>query len=169
MKCNQITRCVDPAIAFVRYSYLLHLNLCSTSIATYANAHHALMHPRSQTNVHTRAHVGRTHMKIQDMRPDLKLYAKPGTEWKYSTPNFDKLARTGIAFTRAYIQFSYCAPSRNSYMSGRRPDATKVRTACSGLRVRERERERRCGCLRPIKRIASLTWSHQPRLAVFCK
>ena len=46
------------------------------------------------------------------------LYAKPGTEWKYHTPNFDKLAATGIAFTRAYIQFSYCAPSRNSYMSG---------------------------------------------------
>eukprot|EP00040_Diaphanoeca_grandis_P004694 m.29786 g.29786 ORF g.29786 m.29786 type:complete len:674 (-) comp16159_c0_seq1:187-2208(-) len=61
-----------------------------------------------------------------DMRPDMGPYARPGTEWKYSTPNFDKLAKTGITFTRAYIQFSYCAPSRNSFMSGRRPDATKA-------------------------------------------
>ena len=32
----------------------------------------------------------------------------------------------GITFARAYIQYSYCSPSRNSFMSGRRPDATKA-------------------------------------------
>ena len=35
-------------------------------------------------------------------------------------------ARTGTLFTRAYIQISYCAPSRNSFMSGRRPDSTNI-------------------------------------------
>eukprot|EP00729_Bicosta_minor_P025823 gene25823-26436_t len=35
------------------------------------------------------------------------------------------LANTGILFSQAHVQFSYCAPSRNSFMSGRRPDANK--------------------------------------------
>ena len=44
----------------------------------------------------------------------------------FSTPHLDQLAATGLTFGRAYVQFSYCAPSRNSFMSGRRPDATKA-------------------------------------------
>ncbi len=32
----------------------------------------------------------------------------------------------GTLFTRAYVQYSFCAPSRNSFMTGRRPDATRV-------------------------------------------
>ena len=42
------------------------------------------------------------------------------------TPNLNALAETGTLFLAAHVQFSYCAPSRNSFMSGRRPDATKV-------------------------------------------
>ena len=42
-----------------------------------------------------------------------------------ATPNLDALASDGVLFTRAHVQFAYCAPSRNSFMSGRRPDATK--------------------------------------------
>jgi iduronate 2-sulfatase len=40
------------------------------------------------------------------------------------TPNLDLLSKTGLTFTRAYFQCSFCSPSRNSFMSGRRPDAT---------------------------------------------
>ena len=57
-----------------------------------------------------------------DMRPSIGAYGLP----QAVSPNLDKLARDGILFTRAHIQFSYCAPSRNSFMSGRRPDANKV-------------------------------------------
>jgi hypothetical protein len=61
-----------------------------------------------------------------DMRPSMGPYAIDGQPSLYHTPALDSLAATGITFTRAYVQISYCAPSRNSFMSGRRPDATKT-------------------------------------------
>ena len=57
-----------------------------------------------------------------DMRPSIGPYGLKGSH----TPNLDRIAREGTTFARAYIQQSYCAPSRNSFMSGRRPDATKA-------------------------------------------
>ena len=41
------------------------------------------------------------------------------------TPNIDALASTGVVFDRAYAQQAVCGPSRNSFLSGRRPDASK--------------------------------------------
>ena len=32
------------------------------------------------------------------------------------TPHIDNLAATGTLFNRAYVQYSFCAPSRNSFM-----------------------------------------------------
>lgn len=42
------------------------------------------------------------------------------------TPAMDSLAETGTVFLHAYCQFAVCSPSRNSFMTGRRPDTTKV-------------------------------------------
>eukprot|EP00928_Gymnodinium_smaydae_P062037 TRINITY_DN45983_c0_g1_i1.p1 TRINITY_DN45983_c0_g1~~TRINITY_DN45983_c0_g1_i1.p1 ORF type:complete len:647 (-),score=62.03 TRINITY_DN45983_c0_g1_i1:136-1839(-) len=42
------------------------------------------------------------------------------------TPAIDALAAKGTAFTRAYVQQGVCSPSRNSFLSGRRPDTTQV-------------------------------------------
>eukprot|EP01043_Picozoa_sp_COSAG02_P003603 COSAG02_NODE_89_length_38500_cov_61.646910_15_plen_168_part_00 len=61
-----------------------------------------------------------------DMRPSINPFAIEGEAPRYTTPALDELARTGTLFTRAYIQISYCAPSRNSFMSGRRPDSTNI-------------------------------------------
>ncbi|MBM4044098.1 MAG: DUF4976 domain-containing protein [Planctomycetes bacterium] len=43
------------------------------------------------------------------------------------TPNFDRLAREGVAFTHAFAQNSVCTPSRASFLTGRYPVTTRCR------------------------------------------
>ena len=62
------------------------------------------------------------HLVADDMRPNLGAYGHSFMK----TPNLDKLAASGLLFDFAYTNFAYCAPSRNSFMSGRRPDRTRA-------------------------------------------
>jgi len=59
---------------------------------------------------------------VDDLRPEINCY---GAKHMH-TPNLDRLAKRGIIFERAYCQQAVCAPSRNSLLTGLRPDATGI-------------------------------------------
>lgn len=59
---------------------------------------------------------------VDDLRPALGCYGDQNA----SSPNIDRLAAKGTLFTNAYCQQAVCAPSRASFMTGKKPDRTQV-------------------------------------------
>jgi len=57
-----------------------------------------------------------------DLRDHLGCYGTPIVQ----TPNIDRLAKRGVVFERAYVQYPVCNPSRSSFLSGLRCDQTQV-------------------------------------------
>ena len=59
---------------------------------------------------------------IDDLKPALGCYG----DQKAITPNIDRLTAQGVTFLNNHCQLSLCGPSRNSIMTGVRPDSGKV-------------------------------------------
>jgi iduronate 2-sulfatase len=59
---------------------------------------------------------------IDDLKPLLSNYG----ETQMKTPNFDRLAKMGMTFTNAHVQYAVCGASRASVMTGTNPDTNKV-------------------------------------------
>ncbi|QTD38493.1 sulfatase [Polaribacter batillariae] len=59
---------------------------------------------------------------IDDLKPLLSNYG----ESQMKTPNFDRLAKMGMTFTNAHVQYAVCGASRASVMTGTNPDTNEV-------------------------------------------
>lgn len=67
------------------------------------------------------AHVKQTNLLLimfDDLRPELSIYGKK----HMLTPNFERLANRSVTFENSYCQIAVCNPSRDSLLSGLRPD-----------------------------------------------
>uniref|UniRef100_A0A8C9FP19 Iduronate 2-sulfatase n=1 Tax=Pavo cristatus TaxID=9049 RepID=A0A8C9FP19_PAVCR len=68
---------------------------------------------------------------VDDLRPVLGCYG----DNLVKSPNIDQLASQSIVFSNAYAQQAVCAPSRVSFLTGRRPDTTRLYDFYSYWRV----------------------------------
>ncbi|XP_068268032.1 iduronate 2-sulfatase [Nyctibius grandis] len=68
---------------------------------------------------------------VDDLRTVLGCYG----DKLVKSPNIDQLASQSIMFSNAYAQQAVCAPSRVSFLTGRRPDTTRLYDFYSYWRV----------------------------------
>lgn len=64
---------------------------------------------------------------------DLRTEMTPFGHNDMVTPNLQKLADSSLLFTNAHSQSQMCVPSRNSFMTGRRPQTTRVFSDAIGV------------------------------------
>src|SRR5438045_4109545 len=57
---------------------------------------------------------------------DMRAWAGYLGETQAKTPNLDRLAKSGVAFTRSYAAYALCNPSRTATLTGLRPSTTGV-------------------------------------------
>ena len=76
--------------------------------------------PNSEASSSTKKNI--LFIAVDDLKPLLSNYGHS----EMITPNFDRLAKMGVSFTNAHVQYAVCGPSRACVMTGSKPDRTKV-------------------------------------------
>ena len=69
-----------------------------------------------------------------DLRPE---FSGQYGQSQIKTPNVNKFASESLTFAKAYCQQAVCGPSRNSFMTGRRPHHTNVVMGTTGTNFRK--------------------------------
>lgn len=87
---------------------------CALLFISMVYAEHFLQFETSRPNV--------LFIAVDDLRPELSCYGVS----QMHTPNFERLAKRAVQFERAYCHQAVCAPSRNSILTGLRPDAIGI-------------------------------------------
>ncbi len=78
--------------------------------------------PTFRMQAQTKKKMNVLFIAVDDLRPEFGAYG-----FKYiHSPNLDRLAKQGVVFKNAYVQQAVCSPSRSSFLTGTRPDTTKV-------------------------------------------
>lgn len=70
-------------------------------------------------------------ISVDDLKPVLGCYGDPVA----STPNIDRLAQRGVRFEAAYCNQAVCSPSRNSLMTGLRPQTLGIYDLSTHFRI----------------------------------
>ena len=74
------------------------------------------------SSLHSPFHLSQTNLlfiMFDDLRPELSLYDRAHV----ISPNFERLASKSVIFDFAYAQVAVCNPSRDSILTGLRPDS----------------------------------------------
>ena len=122
---KQITS-IEDALNSLKLNYLVAAN--QTGNRDYFKVANGIKKPR--TNLETLlypllAKNNRPNIlfiAVDDLRTEINCF---GAKHMH-TPNLDRLAERGMIFQNAYCQQAVCAPSRNSLMTGLRPDALGI-------------------------------------------
>lgn len=59
---------------------------------------------------------------IDDMTQRTDFFGYP----EMATPNVQRILNRGVLFNKCYVQYALCSPSRTSFLSGWRPDRTRI-------------------------------------------
>lgn len=68
---------------------------------------------------------------VDDLNIQFDAYGNPDAQ----APNFARLLQHGLWFKQTYCQYGLCNPSRTSFLSGKRPDATGVFSNSQSMRT----------------------------------
>lgn len=107
---------------------LFIVSIVAVIILTACNANKSASDKTSQVQTNVDSSISSLEKKnilflsIDDLKPLLSNYGAS----QMHTPNFDRLAKMGMTFTNAHVQYAVCGPSRASVMTGTNPDKTKV-------------------------------------------